>query len=437
MPFLSPATLRGRWVLFVSVAILWILGLSGYYLRNYRTAKKVIGIVQPISEYYQWSTISRFNPVNIDVKSAANTTDLCKAFPKHLLESIQTVLKLGHGESRERVQAQLESVSACLDNLLLFSDVEEEISGRHTIDIIADLPATYAGDPDLEDYVKQRDWFRQGKEINASEIHGWKLDKFKFLPQIERAWSMRPGRKWYVFYESDTYIVWDNLFRLLDNFDPDHPLYFGSPSPGREKSWFAYGGTGYVLSRAAVKALLARRSSDEGDFVEPSLSQRWREIISSDCCGDSVLGWALIHAKVNISGLWPMFNPHPEQGVPFSHRYWCQPVISMHKTHPERMVSLWRWEFGARSADVSLLYCIKFMLTFYRNPCSTGICFAILHHKAWPFELIGIMPTGTAFHHLKAAQHTARLKIVVESVSIIQTAFSIHITSLHAPFHVL
>ena len=91
--------------------------------------------------------------------------------------------------------------------------------------------------------------------------------------------------------------MWDNLFRPLDSFDPDHPLCCGYPAPGREKRWLAYDGTGCILSRAAVEALLARITSDEDDYVESSLLQRWQETVSSDCCGDSVLGRALSMPK--------------------------------------------------------------------------------------------------------------------------------------------
>jgi hypothetical protein len=39
--------------------------------------------------------------------------------------------------------------------------------------------------------------------------------------------------------------------------------------------------------------------------------------------------------------------------VPYSEAYWCQPVLTLHKTDPKDYEHLWRWEFSRRQADVS------------------------------------------------------------------------------------
>ncbi|TKA61142.1 hypothetical protein B0A55_12343, partial [Friedmanniomyces simplex] len=263
-----------------------------------------------------------------------------------------------------RVRPQLESVSACLDTLIIVSDVDEEYQGQQLLDVIADLPAPFRDNNKQlrrSGYYVQKAFADNGTlaGVNLTEIgvHGWKMDKFKFLPQVSRAWRMRPEKRWYVFYEGDTYVVWDNVFRLLSNFNPDVPLYFGSPSPGRDGSWMANGGEGYVLSREAVRRLVKHEFGEDGAFLGSKLSERWRHGMMRDCCGDSVLGWAVHEdAKTDLSGLWPMFNPHPLHGVPFSDRYWCQPVISMHKTTTESMVDLWRWEESRRELQRPLIY---------------------------------------------------------------------------------
>jgi hypothetical protein len=179
------------------------------------------------------------------------------------------------------------------------------------------------------------------------------MDKFKFLPSVSRAWKENPDRSWYVFYEADTYIVWDTVFRFLENFDPDEPLYFGSPSPGRQKTWFANGGPGFILSRESMRRLTAEDyDSKTGEYMGSKLAEKHWYNLYDDCCGDSVLGWALIHVNVTLSGLFPMFNPHTPHGVPFSERFWCQPVITMHKPSLEDIVGLWRWQWENRQADV-------------------------------------------------------------------------------------
>ena len=39
-----------------------------------------------------------------------------------------------------------------------------------------------------------------------SENPGWKLDKWKFLPMINRTLQMRSDKHWYVFAEADTFV---------------------------------------------------------------------------------------------------------------------------------------------------------------------------------------------------------------------------------------
>lgn len=134
----------------------------------------------------------------------------------------------------------------------------------------------------------------------------------------------------------------------------------GSPSPGRHdpkkdiKTWFANGGPGFVLSRGAIRELLRRKAGPSGQYLEPSLTEKWLPLLKPECCGDSVVGWALWNVSVPLQGYWPMFNPHPLHGIPFSDLYWCQPVLTLHKTAPEDMVDLWKWEFGRRELGVSV-----------------------------------------------------------------------------------
>jgi hypothetical protein len=187
---------------------------------------------EPEPEFYDWHTRSQFRPVSQNVTDKS-VQDLCGAFPTDLLSGIQPVLKSGHGVLETRVNTHLNSVSACLDDhLLIFSDLDEEIGGYQVVDVLADLRTDFVtGNDQLEDYVLQMELANNGTLHSeaASKVKGWQSDKFKFLPQVSRAWRMRPEKRWYVFYEDDTYIVWDNMFRLLTNYGPDVPWYFGSP----------------------------------------------------------------------------------------------------------------------------------------------------------------------------------------------------------------
>jgi len=330
----------------------------------------------PLPAFYPFETTSAFLPVTHHDVESKTIEELCTSFPRHLTQRIQPVLKMGHGDNREMVEAQLESVSACFgaEELLVFSDLEETIHGRHTIDVLANLPRAYRekdgegnANPDFVNYENMHALASQGKLTKENDPargkNGWRLDKYKFLAGAERAWQMRPGRDFYVFYETDTYISWDNMFRFLSTLDPQSPLYMGSPSPGRhdEKrkldTWFANGGPGYVLSRGAMEKLMGRRASSKtGQLTDPPVSLKWMDLVRSDPCGDSVLGYALHDAGVPLSGFFPLFNTYAVHSLPFTERVWCQPVLTMHKLKPEDLVGLWRWEHGRRKLGAPLLY---------------------------------------------------------------------------------
>lgn len=143
----------------------------------------------------------------------STTEELCASFPRHMLESVQPVLKMGYSENRDKVEGQLNSSSACFQpgELLIFSDLDETLRGHDVIDILAYLPETYYNTTEykkMEPYLLQKELKANGTLDNNKEakkkIDGWAIDKFKFLPGVERAWAMKPNRDFYVFYETDT-----------------------------------------------------------------------------------------------------------------------------------------------------------------------------------------------------------------------------------------
>lgn len=67
---------------------------------------------------------------------------------------------------------------------------------------------------------------------------------------------------------------------------------------------------------------------------------------------------------MELSGLWPMFNPHPLHGVPLGKFYWCEPILSLHKTHPEDFKKLWDWELKWDKEKVYEPLYLRFHHTF-------------------------------------------------------------------------
>ncbi|KAH6858825.1 hypothetical protein BKA58DRAFT_49006 [Alternaria rosae] len=306
-------------------------------------------------DFWTWNTTTQFRRKE-DIDWRDGVTDECALFPVHLLSKVQVILKTGSADDKSRTDAQLSTVIKCISNVLIVSDGSHTYGRDHrTIDVLADLPPnTYLKEEDYIVYEAQKNASRHGTHLQQGH-EGWRIDKYKFLPEVEKAIDHNNAAEWYVFLESDTYIFWDNVFRLLENYNSSLPYYFGSPSPGRtyhpdaqseveNQVWFAYGGAGFILSKAAAHRLVDRHRNALG-LKGPRLTTEYKEDIRADCCGDSILGWAL-HDKagIDISGLWPMFSPHKLENIPFGKDYWCEPVISLHKTDPALYKELWSWE---------------------------------------------------------------------------------------------
>jgi hypothetical protein len=46
------------------------------------------------------------------------------------------------------------------------------------------------------------------------------LDKYKFIHMVEQTFFARPSGRWYVFLETDSYVVWPNLIQVSETPPP-------------------------------------------------------------------------------------------------------------------------------------------------------------------------------------------------------------------------
>lgn len=175
----------------VSMNLLPSFQVSPYYIKDE-------------SHYYSWKTPSFFPPLKNTHKGTP--VDLCKNFPTHILDKVQIIMKTGTGESA-KTKAHLDTVSSCITNILIFSDLEETIGSHQSIDILADLPPSHSNNADFAAYAAQKEAHSEGKPVGYS-AEGWKLDRFKFLPMVDKTYQMRPKADWYVFIEADVYYFW-------------------------------------------------------------------------------------------------------------------------------------------------------------------------------------------------------------------------------------
>jgi hypothetical protein len=289
-------------------------------------------------------TKSFFPPLETRAANAIEL-DYCQNFPKDLLGHVQVVLKVASGETAVN-KAHLSTVSSCIDNLLIVGDREEQLGDRRVIDILADLPKSYeTNNVDFQAYVQHHKAHIEGETVHESQ-RSFKLDRFKYLPMVDRAYTTNPKAKWFVFLESDVYFFWDTLFRLLSQYDPAVPHYFGAPHVSSNGPWFAYGGAGFVMSQGLMKQLIPAKTPGGTDIPRESrLSVRFENWVKEEARGDAVLA-AAIH---NVTGskleaLDPTFTSEPLDRIVTNRDRWCVPLLSLHQLSPDQMGELWKWE---------------------------------------------------------------------------------------------
>lgn len=158
---------------------------------------------------------------------------------------------------------------------------------------------------------------------------------------------LQPEKDWYVFIEPDAYLIYANLLLWLSTLDPNEKLYLGSEIITNEGIPFAHGGTGYVLSKALVRELVAKESA-----------KKWEGKIEPWCCGDIVLAIAIQEdAGTRLTQSWPLTQGERAVEVPFggaSPEFWCGMAVTFHHMGPVEMGRLGEFEkWWEGSRDVS------------------------------------------------------------------------------------
>jgi hypothetical protein len=156
---------------------------------------------------------------------------------------------------------------------------------------------------------------------------------------IGKTLGLKPDKKFYIYTDADTYIVWSNLLQSVKQMDSSKPVYLGNPTV-IDGQLFAHGGSGYILSLAAMKAVDAVYKNDQ---------ERWDRFAANHWAGDCVLGTALEEAGVSLTWAFPLLQKHDPVSmdwteVGYYRQLWCYPAISYHHVKPETIHNLWQLE---------------------------------------------------------------------------------------------
>lgn len=311
----------------------------------------------------------------------------------HGMEDVFVVLKTGATEVQEKLPVHLQTTLRCLPSYAVFSDYEEEVAGVRTHDTLRNIRnETMQSQPDFGMYNRLRTQGRQGlssgdltDDVNGPfgkpNVPGWRLDRWKFVPMVDEALSVRPDAKWYVFLEGDSYFVWPNLLAWLARLDHTRPYYIGSPMQIGDVV-FAYSGAGIILSNPAahmVSKYRAQRAQELDEFT----SRNW--------AGDCVLGRVLRDEQVPLVWSWPMQltskvweTDHFSEG--YGRRPWCYPAVSYHRMQPKDILDFYNFEqewFRSVSCPPPLLYRLL-TVTGQKLPPPSRRCLPQTHSKRHP-----------------------------------------------------
>ncbi|KUJ17250.1 uncharacterized protein LY89DRAFT_718892 [Mollisia scopiformis] len=261
-------------------------------------------------------------------------------------EGIVVIFKTGAQEVSHlaiQIGTTLRYISS--NDILFFSDQQGSIGPFLINDALRNVDQKLKNEHrDFEIYRQIKEYQSTGQDIlempdekKGADRPGWRLDKYKFIHMVEETFEMRPDAKWYVFIETDSYVFWDNLAEWLKRLDPKKPWYIGS---GVTSSGilFAHGGSGYILSNAAMNKFL-------GPDQPQGLAASWDARMAGLSFGDLALGIALKEKGVTLSIAHPLLNGYKPSTFtygPGSH--WCQPVVTMHHIAPSEVSSVWRYE---------------------------------------------------------------------------------------------
>ncbi|KAL9086655.1 MAG: hypothetical protein Q9159_004064 [Coniocarpon cinnabarinum] len=253
------------------------------------------------------------------------------------LDSLHISVKTSASNAHQLIPSLVNHTLRCLPrhSFSVYSDLDDTVSNVAVHDALDGLSShLYNNDscPELRAYREMKELHEQSPDrIDFSEIldadvkedaPGWKLDKWKNMQMLLKVYHNPDynDKPFYFFTDADTHVILSNLVRWLDLLDPDFPWWSGAPAwfPG---NMFAHGGTGYLLSRAAIaKAVHAL----EGHWTH------WEDVLVDDCCGDAAMAKLMHSLDVPLLKAWPMLQGETVETLDYAERMWCFPVLSQH-----------------------------------------------------------------------------------------------------------
>ncbi|KAF7540164.1 hypothetical protein G7054_g1617 [Neopestalotiopsis clavispora] len=318
--------MRRRWFRLVVVSIILTISFM-LYLDHFRPL---------IASYPSSSSISSPKPTRV-------CPDLFTS------DNVAVILRTGATESQEKLPVQFDTVMSCVSDFIVYSDFNETVHGFETHDILSGVDEAIKDKAtEFALYKHLRDHGREGLSYEtmygsgpsgAEENAGWKLDKWKFLPMVDRALQDRANATWFVFTEGDTYMLWQNMLAYLAKFDATKPYYLGKHMY-INNILFGHGGSGFVLSRPAA------------EIVSHHWRQHMREydaFTQSEWAGDAILGKVIKDAGIDMFWSFPHLQGDSLTTIDWNvtkleREPWCYAPTTFHHMNEAEFRQLWKFE---------------------------------------------------------------------------------------------
>ncbi|VVT49504.1 uncharacterized protein SAPINGB_P002302 [Magnusiomyces paraingens] len=190
----------------------------------------------------------------------------------------------------------------------LYADQSSSLAGYEVVDTLANVSETTRKSEQFKLY-RELQRLRNTHAIvdpgHTPLTGGWDLDKFKNLPMLEHAWKTAPKHvRWFVFMDGDSYIMLDNLLDYLNMLDHTKPYYIGNHQVIEDQP-FAHGGSGVVLSRAAMNMTFGTYEGLAREYEAQTLDV---------CCGDFMVAAMLKKFDVGLLTVQDDWNDFWKQG---------------------------------------------------------------------------------------------------------------------------
>ena len=268
--------------------------------------------------------------------------------PISSLDDVLVIVRTGATEASQKMPIHFETTLRDVPHYVVYSDYEEDISGHKVFDALRTIPNTIKrSNTDFTIYNRLQ---KQGKlAFEPSELAhwssiantktgmqdnpAWKLDKWKFLPLLDRALEHRPQAKWFVFVEADTLILWHNLVDWLAQYNSCEPYHLGSQDAIGDVI-FGHGGSGFAISNSAMYLATTQRKMK---------MEEYDDFTAGHWAGDCVLGKLMFDAGVPLTYSYPVIQGAPVSAADYGEA-WCQRAVSFHHMSPEEIKAFWELE---------------------------------------------------------------------------------------------